>query len=75
MPEMDKLSLSGTTETLLVTLYIWAMESQRPDAIMNDEKAGAIMSRMSYNISRVSQIPIMDGNRLMRIMITREIDC
>jgi O-methyltransferase involved in polyketide biosynthesis len=41
--------LSGVTETLLIPLYNWAMESQRPDAIMKDEKAVALVTQMSYD--------------------------
>ncbi len=31
--------LRGVMETLLITLYIRAMESPRPDALIRDEKA------------------------------------
>ena len=32
-------NLSGVAETLLLPLYIRAMESKRPDAIIRDERA------------------------------------
>ena len=34
MSEIDGQDLSGVAETLLITLYLRAMESQRPDALI-----------------------------------------
>ncbi len=45
MSETKSQLLSGVPETLLLTLYIRAMESQRPDALIKDEKAVALVSR------------------------------
>ena len=39
MSETTNQGLSDVSETLLMTLYIRAMESQRPDALIKDEKA------------------------------------
>jgi len=39
MSETPHQDLSGVSETLLATLYLRAMESQRPDALIKDEKA------------------------------------
>ena len=41
MPETTHESLGGVAETLLIPLYIRAVESQRSDAILRDEKAVA----------------------------------
>jgi len=41
------------TETLLITLYIRAVESQRPDALIKDEKAVAPVTKMSYDFARI----------------------
>lgn len=46
MPGMDIQSLSGVAETLLIPLYIRAIESQRPDSLMKDEKAEALVHGM-----------------------------
>ncbi len=48
--------LSNVAETLLMTLYIRAMESQRPDALIKDEKAVALVTQMSYDFGRVRQV-------------------
>jgi len=50
------------------------MESQRPDAIMKDEKAVALVTRMSYDFDQVRKIQITEGNKVARIMLTREMD-
>ena len=67
-------ALSGVAETLLIPLYNRAMESQRPDAIMKDEKAVALVTQMSYDFDQVRKIRMTEGNKVARIMLTREMD-
>ena len=74
MSEIVNLNLSGLAETLLIPLYNRAMESQRPDAMLKDEKAVALVKRMSYDFDRVRQIPMTELLKVMRIMFTREMD-
>jgi O-methyltransferase involved in polyketide biosynthesis len=56
--------LSGVAETLLIPLYNRAMESQRPDAMMVDEKAVALVARMRsdasirYDFDQIKKIPM-----------------
>ncbi len=50
------------------------MESQRPDAMLEDEKAVALVTQMSYDFDRVRQIPMTELLKVMRIMLTREMD-
>ena len=57
MSETPDQTLSGVPETLLIPLYIRAMESQRPNAMMKDEKAVVLVTQMSYDFDRVRQIP------------------
>ncbi len=45
MSEIANQNLSGVSETLLLPLYIRAMESQRPDALIKDDKAVAFLER------------------------------
>lgn len=66
--------LSGVPETLLITLYLRAMESQRPDALIKDEKAVALVRQMSYNFARVRAIPLSEENKLVIILRNREMD-
>ncbi len=74
MSETTNQGLSGVSETLLIPLYNRAMESQRPDAMMKDEKAVALVTQMSYDFDRVRQIPMTELLKVMRIIFTREMD-
>ena len=67
-------ALSGVADTLLIPLYNRAMDAQRPDAIMKDDQAVALVSRMDYDIAQVRQIRMFAGNKVARILITREMD-
>jgi len=53
MPEITLQSLSDVAETHLIPLYIRAIESQRPDALLKDEKAVALVRQMDYDFSRI----------------------
>ena len=74
MSETKSLTLSGVPETLLIPLYNRAMESQRPDAMVKDEKAVELVTKMPLDFSRVRQIPMTELLKVMRIMFTREFD-
>jgi O-methyltransferase involved in polyketide biosynthesis len=74
MPEIVNLNLSGVPETLLITLYLRAMESHRPDALIKDEKAEELVKRLGYDFDRVRRIPMSDANRLVIILRNREMD-
>jgi len=74
MSETTNQGLSGVSETLLIPLYNRAMETQRPDAMMKDEKAVALVTQMSYDFDRVRKIPMMEMLKVTRIMLTREMD-
>ena len=56
MAEITDQTLSGVAETLLITLYIRAMESRRPDALIKDKKAVALVNRLGYDFARFNQI-------------------
>jgi len=65
---------SGVTETLLLTLYSWAMESHRPDALIKDEKAVGLVTQMSDEFARFEQIPMSDAIKVMRNLSSRQYD-
>jgi len=52
MPEKTHISLEGVSETLLMTLYVRARETQRPDAMIRDEKAVEMVNQIEIDISR-----------------------
>ena len=78
MPEIEPVNLSGVTETLLVTLYLRAMESQRPDALLKDEKAVALVKQMSddglYDFSRMKLLHLNEANKMVIILRNRQFD-
>jgi O-methyltransferase involved in polyketide biosynthesis len=74
MSEASVEDLSGVAETLLLPLYNRAMESQRPDAILKDEKAVELVTRTGLDFSRVRQIKMNELLNTMRIIFTREFD-
>ncbi len=66
-------SLSDVAETLLVPLYIRAIESQRPDALVIDEKAVALVRQMDYDFSRILT-KIDEETQVAVVLRNREFD-
>ena len=48
-------SLEGVPETMLMTLYNRAVESQRTDSILRDEKAVRMVEQIDYDFSRFGE--------------------
>lgn len=46
-------TLDGVSETLLMTLYVRARESQRPDAMIKDDQAVAMVNQIARDFSRL----------------------
>ena len=67
-------SLSGVAETLLITLYIRAMESRRPDALIKDEKAMALVAQMEADFSKIRQIKMDEDDKVSILLRNREFD-
>jgi O-methyltransferase involved in polyketide biosynthesis len=80
MSETKDQTLSSVPDTYLAPLYWKAMESQRPDALIKDEKAVALVTQMGsdvsirYDFDRVKQIPMNELLQAMRLIFTREMD-
>ena len=72
MSEISPQNLSDVAETLLMMLYIRAMESQRPDALIKDEKAVALVTRMDYDFLRIKQIKMDEEDKVGLILRNRE---
>jgi O-methyltransferase involved in polyketide biosynthesis len=75
MSETTNQGLSGVPETLLIPLYVRAMETQRPDALIKDEKAVALVTRMSYDFNRIRLLHLSEANKLVIVLRNREFDC
>ncbi len=74
MTETMKPNLSGVAETLLITLYIRAMESQRPDALVKDEWAEAVVRQLDQETLRKTLALTDDFSRVAVILKGREFD-
>jgi O-methyltransferase involved in polyketide biosynthesis len=66
--------LSGVTETLLITLAIRAFESQRPDALIKDERAEQLVGQMDQDLLRSKLAKIEDYSQVATILRSREFD-
>ena len=74
MSEIANQDLSGVAETLLIPLYIRAVESQRPDALLRDEKAVVFVTQMDAAFSRVKQIKMDEEDKVSLVLRNREFD-
>ena len=80
MSEIKSSTLSGVSETLLIPLCYRAIETQRPDALIKDEKAVELVKQLRsdgpirYDSDWIKQTPMAEAYKVMRIMLTREMD-
>jgi methyltransferase (TIGR00027 family) len=74
MPETTNPGLSGVAGTLLITLYLRAMESQRPDALIKDERAEALVRQLDQESLRKTLALTEDSGRLVLILKSRDFD-
>ena len=68
MPGKVLQSLKGVPETLLMTLYVRARESQRPDAMIRDRRAVAIVDQIECDFSRLRMHRHDEVAVIMRMM-------
>ena len=68
MTETTYQDLSGVAETLLIPLYIRAMESQRPDALIKDERAEALVRQMDQDSLQSKLAKIEDYSAIPSFM-------
>ena len=74
MADIANHSLSGVAETLLIPLYVRALESLRSDALLKDEKAVALVTQMDTAFSRIKQIKLDEEDRVAVVLRNREFD-
>ncbi len=78
MSETISPEMSGVSETLLLTLYLRAKESQRPDALIKDERAAALVEKIGaeriFDFGRLGSIPLSEENKLVLILRSQECD-
>ncbi len=74
MSALTNPNLTGVAETMLITLYIRAMESQRPDALVKDERAEALVRQLDQESLRKTLALTDDFSRVAVILRGREFD-
>ena len=74
MTETTSPTLSGVAETLLLPLYIRAIESQRPDALLKDDKAVALVKQMNYDSSWMTKMRVDEEDKVGLVLRNREFD-
>lgn len=74
MSEATDQNLSSVPATSLITLYIRAIESQRPDALLKDERAEALVGQLDQESLRKTLPLTEDSTRLVMILKTKEFD-
>src|SRR3954454_20399031 len=65
----EKVSLSGVSQTLLITAHAKAMESRMPSSLLNDRFAAAALGRLDYDASKVDLGPDGAVSMAMRAKI------
>src|SRR5512136_641773 len=71
MTEKVLQSLEGVSETLLMPLQARARESQRPDAMLKDDKAVAMVNQIAYDFSRIR---LREHDEFLMIMRVHKFD-
>ncbi len=66
--------LKDVAETLYITLYVRAQEAQRPDALIKDEKAAALVDRLKYDFSQIKEIRLDDGDKVSLVLRNLQYD-
>ncbi len=74
LAENTKMNLSNVSETLMIPLYIRALESQRPDALIKDEWAEALVRELDHRTLQKTLALTEDFTRVAVILKTREFD-
>jgi len=72
MPALPVRNLNAVSRTLMIPLYIRAMESRRPDAIVRDPKALELVGRLDYDFSLVRSRK--EGDQVNMLLRMREFD-
>ncbi len=78
MPGTTEPELSGISETLLLTLYLRAMESRRPDAVIIDERAEMLIEKIRaaglYDFDKMESLHLSEANKLVLILRSKAFD-
>ena len=74
MSEIADQNLDGVAETLLLPLYVRAMESQRSDALIKDDIAVALIHRLNPDSSWITKMRVDEDDKVGLVLRNREFD-
>ncbi len=74
MTERTGPTLSGVAETLLLPLYLRAVESKRPDALIQDEKAVALIRQLNPDSTWIKQMKVDEEDMVGLVLRNRQFD-
>lgn len=66
--------MSGVEETLLIPLYVRALESRRTDALLVDERAVALVEQWPEDFARIEGLRMDEEDRVAIVLRSRELD-
>lgn len=72
--QTPEVGLSNIAKTLLMPLYIRAKESQRPDALISDEQAVAVVRQLGEAPAWFDRMHVDEEDRVAIVLRNREID-
>nr|WP_198151885.1 class I SAM-dependent methyltransferase [Kibdelosporangium sp. MJ126-NF4]CEL20688.1 O-methyltransferase-like protein [Kibdelosporangium sp. MJ126-NF4]CTQ89601.1 O-methyltransferase-like protein [Kibdelosporangium sp. MJ126-NF4] len=67
--EREKITLTGAQETMLATLYGRALDSRRPNSVLNDVDAARAVSRIDYDFRKTK----MEGTSAVGVAIRAKV--
>ncbi len=71
MTNQTSVQLGDVAETLLIPLYFRAKETQRPDALIRDEQAAALVKQINYDFAKIK---LREHDAVAIILRLREFD-
>ena len=74
VPASGDRGLSGVAETLWITLYVRARESRRPDALLRDDRAVALLAERPAECARVEKLELGEDDCVTIVLRSRELD-
>jgi O-methyltransferase involved in polyketide biosynthesis len=74
MPKNNHPGLRSVSETLILPLYVRAIESQRPDALLKDDVAVKLVKEASFDFSRIKHASHDKESQLALVLRNRQFD-
>lgn len=74
MSETTSRDLSGVSESLLLPLYIRALETQRPNALLKDDRAVELINKLNLDKAQFSQAQVSEEVQVSILLRNRQFD-